>query len=380
MRIKGEIIMKKMNDLSIKKNEYGFTYIEVIIAIALLSICIIPIFSMVFSSSRNAIYGKKYYEATILAQNLSEEIKTEIQERLANYDPIYDSDPANPDKGPLGKKGDVNEIVDFLKNVTPGEFDNNFKTDKYLYEIYIKETNGLDDKYIIADSDFYAFNYGIPDLPVVGGDYPTPTTHIDFELESSDYATYFSPTYMPSSMVGVDYSEYKKKFIDFGFDKKNSRWIQDGDGLDSSIYASIKFKDDTLNNKYRYNIKIEPTMNGYTLTTGDTIVLNLDARYAEDLLSSKKLVVRIDNESPAKAVLNVYRLTTSMDEKIEVMPIQNCTAPDLEYEGDIYTERKTKIFERENFLIKINIRDKNDMRILKEMVDIYSYDYRLATY
>ncbi|NLK20906.1 MAG: hypothetical protein GX308_02205 [Epulopiscium sp.] len=344
--------MNRKNQFVYIEKEEGFSYIEVLIAISILAICIVPILSMIFNAAKTTISGKQYYEAVIMAQNLNEEVKKEIERKLMNETPLATN------------IEDVEQLYSFLGYANPSDFEAEFgeKSDvslrKYDYEVYIKKIDGSTDKYkLFQDLDeVYKFihinNDGtITDLPA------PPSLATELTLLATDYQVYFA-TSLPGATSVVD-------TMDFGY--SGGYWEEPSD----TDHITIKYEAPR-----RYEILVTDNPGSTPLATSDIITLNLDATKADSDLASDKLRVRLENKSKANVLLSIYRLSADLDKQIEVFPIQD-NVDDL---GDIFIERKTKVVPQGSYIIGIRVKDRRSSKVLKEMIDIYAHDYRIATY
>lgn len=326
-----------------EKNEAGFSYIEVLIALSIFAISITPIFSMIFSASKNAISGKRYYEATIMAQNLSEEIKREIEKNLANNS--------------FGGFGSIESLALFLYP-TDTDYLNTFNTafngDEYDYDVYIKETDGTTTEYKLMETNKYTF------VHIDGGSNllsQSPNTII--ELDPTDSETAIFGSYSGGTPPADS--------IDFGYDGLN--WSSSN----SSSNVTLTWEDSPPS----YDIVVtDASPPADSLETTDRIDINLDASKLED--ESFKLDIKLENKTKANVIFTIFRKNevNDLDKNIEVFPVQT------EAEGNIFIERKTKVSQQNNYIIRIIVRDRKDSskKILKDMVDIYAYDYRTITY
>jgi len=363
------------------KNESGVTLVEIIVAIAIFSIFIIPIFSMVLTSGNNTANSKRYYDATVMSENLSEEIKKKITEKLAKYDPLHDTTIDDP----IGQKGVPVEIDSFLE-MTESAFNNIFKANDYYYEVYIKEIDATTDSYSMGDpTDLYILKKGPMTVPVVEGDsFPaTPLNTVDFTLLSENYVTYFKSEYTYDSTYNYNPTGDPSKIVeDLTFGYINGTWNTaiPKNGTDITI------KYDGTKRKYDIKVGKNPTLN-----TTDVIRLNIDmTRANDDLKNEEEMLIRVENESKAKVIISTFRSTDQYDDKIKILPIQKVVNDgDQSFEeimsnsGNIYVEMNTKFIPRKNYLIKIIVRDARQSqngKILKEMIDIYAHDYRILTY
>ncbi|HOA80509.1 MAG TPA: prepilin-type N-terminal cleavage/methylation domain-containing protein [Defluviitaleaceae bacterium] len=350
--------MDRFKNIFINNDESGFSMVEIIIAMAIFSIFIIPIFSMVLASGKNTANSKRYYDATVMSQNLSEEIKYKLSEIFAKHDPFHNTAGIDP----IGDKGTAVEIDDFL-DMDPDVFEETFKTNDYYYEVYIRETDDTTESYTMGNpSDLYILKKGPMTVPVVaGGSFPaTPLDSVDLTLSSNDFTPYFNIEYESEN------PDIVKENLTFGYVDGN--WTTDSpeNGTDLTIsYDS---------SKRRYNISVGENT---TLTTDDIIKLNIDLTRANEELSLNELVIKVKNKSKAKVVLSVFRSTNEYDKNLKIIPVQE------NKEGNIFLDMKTKIIPRPNYIIKIIVRDARETqngKILKEMTDIYSHDYRILTF
>lgn len=111
------------------------------------------------------------------------------------------------------------------------------------------------------------------------------------------------------------------------------------------------------------------------LVSDDRVEIYLDASEVD--LEAFKLSIRLENNTKSNVLFIVYRRdeVNQLDKNIGIFPIQN------DPEGNIFIERKTQTIPQNNYIIRIVVRDKkNGSKILKDMVDLYSHDYRIATY
>ncbi|WP_058485240.1 type IV pilus modification PilV family protein [Defluviitalea phaphyphila] len=310
--------MNKISQFLKKENQSGFSYIEVLIAMAIFAICIIPILSIAFSSTKNSIKGKKYYEAVIMAQNLSERIKKEVGEKLKNGEN-------------LGKKREIKQLYDFL-NEEKETFNREFKGDDYNYEVYIKETEEGIDKYELKKDidELYKFIY------IDGGDTNTLPESLNIEqiielnLSNID-SKYFGNEFESLSALKIEYDE--------------EEWVDDiSEKYEENITFYKKSNKIVVDNKPELedeNIKIEV----------DVSKLN------------KSESITIENNTSSTIILTIY----PANKNIEIFPIQT------EAEGNIFIERQNKLTAKKNYVIRIIVRDRKTSDILKEMIDIYSY-------
>ena len=88
--------MGKDQDKGPKRREEGFTLIEVMVAIAILSFGILAVATMQTSAIRANYRGYRLTEATTLAQDRLEYLRTQPYTILAEGDDQADPDPNNP--------------------------------------------------------------------------------------------------------------------------------------------------------------------------------------------------------------------------------------------------------------------------------------------
>ena len=105
-------------------NNKGYSFIEVVIAGAILSIFILPVVSTIYQSMRNLMFSDVRYNATILADSLLIEATNSIL--------IMD----NPQKNLQAMHSNNSLITDVL-NITQDDFDNRYKTDLFNYILRI---------------------------------------------------------------------------------------------------------------------------------------------------------------------------------------------------------------------------------------------------
>lgn len=343
--------MKRIHWYLGKENEAGFSYIEVLIAMAIFAISIPTIFSMIFSASKNTISGKRYYEATIMAQNLSEEVKKEIGKRLVNDEA-------------LGTLGDPQSLATFLdaSDADYSAFNEAFKGEEYEYDVYIKKTDGADEYRLIEDSSNIYTLVHIDGGSTITVPTISPETITELDLSDSDpniFGLYGGGTPPTDRM-------------DFGYD--GTSWSPSDTYSTNESQIELTWNDSST--PPRYNIVVDnPLAPNDELEDSDRIEINLDASKLED--ETFELDIRLENKTKATVILIIYRENevSHLDENIEVFPIQ--TDP----EGNIFIERKTKVTPQGNYIIRIIVRDKkNGSKILKDMVEIYAHDYRTTTY
>ncbi len=140
MQIKSIIlfIMKKCG------NNNGFTYMELVVAVSILTIIAIPILDGFHQVSLNDSNTKNYYFATELSQNLLVELNNEISTKLKNNVRLSNK-----------------KLYDFL-GYSKAEFEEKFSGTIYHYNVYIKKlddanvdtTNGVAD-YIFSNHDTF---------------------------------------------------------------------------------------------------------------------------------------------------------------------------------------------------------------------------------
>ena len=82
--------MSKKNHLEGKQNK-GFTIVEVLIAITILAIIVVPLLQAFVTSSRTNAKAKQLMKATTLAQNVMEELKANSLEEIARQFNGYQS-------------------------------------------------------------------------------------------------------------------------------------------------------------------------------------------------------------------------------------------------------------------------------------------------
>lgn len=339
------------------ENESGFSYIEVLIAMAILAIAIVPIFSMIFSASKNTISGRRTYEAAIMAQNLSEKIKNEIEKRLVTGEESF-GEGANPQSLALFlNPGDT----DYSK------FNETFNGEEYEYDVYIKKANGSDKYELIKNNDYdYIFVHvkGEENSPAKPSLDPAPITELDLTGSESD----------PSIFAAFTGGNPPTDSMELEFDGADD-WDIIKDNSPEKSKIDLTWNDSTdppsctivVNNPLSANPALEED---------DRIEIHFDVSKLEN--EESKLYIRLQNNTKANVIFTIYRnnkTNTKIDENIEVFPVQN------EPKGNIFIERKTKMVPRENYIIRIVVRDrKSNSKILKDMVDIYSHDYRTAAY
>ncbi|NLK97539.1 MAG: hypothetical protein GX272_05570 [Epulopiscium sp.] len=336
------------------ENESGFSYIEVLIGMAIFAISVAPILSMIFNASKNSISGRRTYEATIMAQNLSEQIKNEIEERLVNGDS-------------LGEGTDPQSLAKFLDS-TDGDyskFNETFNGEEYNYDIYIKKTDGSDEYSLIENYD-YIF------VHINGGENPPAKPSSDpvaiTELKISSNPDLFNPR-TETPMTSKE--SFSHDGINWSISMKYPNEKIQVDLVDKST--------DSPSNKIVVDYETSPPAE---LGSEDRVEFYLDA---SEIDVSKidpdtfKFNITLENNTKADVLFTIYRSNKEdvevLDKIIEVFPIQN------DSKGNIFIERKTEMIPRENYIIRIVVRDrKNNSKILKDMVDIYSHDYRTAAY
>ncbi len=97
------------------KQESGFTYVEVIIAMVLLSVCLAPLLIMFPTGSKEGQLATLYTRATNLAEDMMEEIKGKAFE-----------DPSSPDGESFRKDfDDVDDYDDWGPKSPPEDIDGN---------------------------------------------------------------------------------------------------------------------------------------------------------------------------------------------------------------------------------------------------------------
>lgn len=127
----------------------GFTLVEILVAITILGIIVVPFMHSFVTASRTNAKAKKLQNATALGANLMEEIKANSMEELAfqfNYPTRYDDD-GNP-------AGSRFEIVDASSYQSVGEVRwNGTKYENVLK--YQKNANGQDNRANVTASVLY---------------------------------------------------------------------------------------------------------------------------------------------------------------------------------------------------------------------------------
>lgn len=340
------------------ESESGFSYIEVLIAMAIFAISVIPILSMIFNASQNTVSGRRYYEATIMVQNLSERIKNEIERRLVNNEP-------------LGEGTAPQSLALFLNpsDTNYSKFNDAFNGDEYEYDVYIKKTDGSD-QYKLLKENNYNYDYLFVHInrgetsPTEPSLMPDPITELDLTGQNSDPGIFdtFIEGDLPTDSMELEFDGTD----DWDIIKSNS---PDKSKIDLTWNDFNDFPSCVM-------VVSNPLSPNPTLETDDRIEISLDV---SKLQEEHRLDIRLENNTKATIIFYIYRGNKvdvkTLDKNIEVFPIQN--DPD----GNIFIERKTKMIPRENYIIRIVARDrKKHSKILKDMVDIYSHDYRIAAY
>jgi Tfp pilus assembly protein PilV len=119
-------------------NKKGFSYIEVLISMALLLIIIVPIISTLSQAQRTMTYAVDTYKANILVNNMVVDIERVIR-TTNNFDTkFYEI-----------KRGYKNyTLKEFLQNPA---FDERYQTYKYYYSVFIQNIAG--ETIVIATKD-----------------------------------------------------------------------------------------------------------------------------------------------------------------------------------------------------------------------------------
>ena len=324
--------------------ENGFSYIEVLIAIAILGFIITPIFSMFYASMRNYTSAEKYYEATVMSQNMLETVKAQMSNTLSSERQLQ-SLAANP--------ADPVPLLNFLGIVDAGDissFNTAYKTSKYDYEVYIKAIGAVAtaEDYIISEAahaDFVYFHQQQGTsllLPV----YPL-STDVDFV----DLSISTTPTNYMSNFESTFGDRLVKQIVKYKYHAAGG-------------VAALEFVSSNPTSPSPLYVALEPDrliVDDATLL--DSEVICIDINLSHDIGS-----IGIENKSKATLVVSAYKDNNSINPATILFPINH---PDA---GDIIIEGKSEEKPKTNYLVKIVVR--NNGTILKQLVDLYAHDYR----
>ncbi|KAE9637248.1 hypothetical protein GND95_02110 [Defluviitalea raffinosedens] len=331
------------------ENEPGFSYIEVLVAVTIFSFSILSILTMSFSALKNAIFGRRCYEAAIMAQNLSEEIKKAIEKRLMN--------------GELLEEGEEPKSLALFLNSNDTDyciFNQAFNGKEYEYDVYIKQTETNQTQYqLMADQVLTLVHIDegkkieVPSL--------MPDTITELSLSPSNISI-FNPYNCTNVPNFADYFNYN-----------GSNWSIKMNYPADKIQVDLQ-EESTVPLNCKIVVRYVSSF-PVSLVSDDRVEIYLDASEVD--LEAFKLSIRLENNTKSNVLFIVYRRdeVNQLDKNIGIFPIQN------DPEGNIFIERKTQTIPQNNYIIRIVVRDKkNGSKILKDMVDLYSHDYRIATY
>lgn len=368
------------------KDTGGYALVEILLALSIFSIGIIPIYQMIISAAKIQNLSEETYEATLHAQALLQDVKIQIEIDLRQ---AY-QESRNGQLPPFGKPWLNGATIDtsLLKflGVESASMDKGYSEkynlDNYLYEIHICELRGCDaiDNIISFDQDNVISLIACKDsaivMPILTKENRNGFTNIAIE---SGIENYFLNK---ESLVWAGMGEIKPVAIGEVFYKVSgdigikARGIQ-GDHIMIEDIAGciplsnkvrVMYTKPTAKNSHTHELIIEKV--GLAQMAG-AVTLAIDLTTFPVDLNAK--TIRIENKTEATIVVAVYNEKNKED--IEIYPIQE------NENGRIVVEKREKLEPLRNFVVEVVVRDANNInfgeknKILSKIVDIYSFDY-----
>ena len=369
-----------------QKGTCGYALVEVLLALSIFAIGIIPIYQMIISAAKVQNLAEKTYEATLHSQALLQDIKTQIETDIGE---AY-RESRKGELPPFGKPWTNGSTIDtslvkFL-GIEPVSADKYFgekyNLDKYLYEVHIWDMGGRDsmDNIMSFNQDNVIILTACKDssivVPILAKENTNDFTNIGIE---SGFENYFLNK---ESLVWAGMGEVKPIAIGEVFYKGSGGMGIKAAGIQGDHIVIEDIAGCTpLGNKIRLIYTKPTTRNCNTheliiekVGVGEiagVVALSIDLTTFPVDLNAK--TIRIENRTEATIVVPVYNEKGIMD--IEIYPIQEND------DGRIVVEERGKLEPLRNFVVEIIVRDAKNItfgennKILSKIVDIYSFDY-----
>lgn len=142
-----------------KKEEIGYSYVEVILCIVMMGIVISPILKILHTSTQIRNEAQSIYKATYFIQNMMEEIREVIpiylEQEIDNAFLLEDEKKYVKQIEELleGTQDEIGSVIDFLELEKGNEEDfcQRYETEQYIYDIGIWRVGGLTQENIMQE-------------------------------------------------------------------------------------------------------------------------------------------------------------------------------------------------------------------------------------
>jgi len=356
------------------KNTQGFTLVEVLLALTIFAIGIIPIYQMIVSSAKVQNVAEETYQATLHSQALLQDVNNQIEIDVGEAYEVsrqLSSKVIEPWLDPTG--GDIDSsLVNFLK-IAEDEFNEKYDTENYLYEVHIwPMENG---KPVTDAISFIAYKGGVT-IPGFTAENTSNFTQVEIkdliEQYFQDNNALIWAGLGEVKPIGIGEVKYKAhdaiEVTARGIEGYNIV-VEDiaGEGfLGKNIKLIYKCHDD--GGPITHELIVGDMIGS---VAGDIIQLSVDLTTFPSGIRSK--IIRIENRTSATLVVSAYNEKNEAD--IQIYPIQQAK------EGRIIVEERAKLEPFKNFIVGIIVKDANNItfgepnKVLGKIVDIYSFDY-----